>query len=144
MDPKYKSFEKLLNVLLVPKLNKVFFMYSEFGLRIKNITVTKPDYSLDDYKIDEESEYNEIQLYITYEETNTPLLFFIRRLSYPINHLILNLTSYVFTEDVIMRIVTTKGDIPTDSYYDTKAMRMSDQQAMETFISLLDDEVGKK
>lgn len=144
MDPKYKSFEKLLNTLLVPKLNKVFFMYAEFGLRIKNIKVTKPDYSLDDYKIDEESEYNEIQLYITYEETNTPLLFFIRRLSYPINHMILNLTSYVFTEDVIMRIVTTKGDIPTDSYYDTKAMRMSDQQAMETFISLLDDEVGKK
>lgn len=144
MDPKYKSFEKLLNVLLVTKLNKVFSKYSEFGLRIKNIIVTKSEVDLDLYKSDEKSEYNEIQLYITYEETNTPLLFFIRRLSFPINHMILNLTSYVFTEEVIMRIVTAKGPHLTESYFDTMGDRISDQQAMETFISLLDDEVGKK
>lgn len=144
MDPKYKSFEKLLNTLLVPKLNKIFSNYAKFGLRVKNIKVTKSDESLEDYKNNDEAEYNEIQVYVRYEETNKPYLFFIRRLSYPINHMILNLTSYVFTEEVIIKIITIKGDMPTDSYYDTTAMRMSDNQAMETLISLLDDEVGKK
>ena len=145
MDPKYKSFEKLLNTLLVPKLNKVFFMYAEFGLRIKNITVTKSDEGLEEYKSDEEAEYNEIELYVIFEETDEPLLFFIRRLSFPIYHMILNLTSYVFTEEVIMKITNIKGDQTSNtSVFDTKAMRLSDQQAMDTFISLLDDEVGKK
>ena len=116
MDPKYKSFEKLLNSLLVPKLNKVFSKYTELGLRIKNIIVTKSDFSLDDYKSGGESKYNEIQRYITYEETDKPLLFFIRSLSFPINHMLLNLTSYVFTEEVIMRIVTAKGSHLTESY----------------------------
>lgn len=144
MDPKYKSFEKLLNRLLVPKLNKVFSNYGEFGLRIKNITVTKSDESLEDYESDHFGKYDEIELYVIFEETNSPLLFFIRRLSFPIYHMILNLTSYVFTEEVIMKITNIKGKQTSNtSIFDTKAMRISDNEAMETLISLLDDEVGK-
>ena len=145
MDPKYKSFEKLLNTILVPKLNKVFYNYGELGLRIKNIKVKKSEVNLTGYVDYDDFKYDEIQIYVNYEETNKSNRFLLGDLSFSINHMILNLVSYVFTEEVIMQITVIKGnDTARVSHFDTNGQRISDQYAMDSLISELEEELNKR
>lgn len=100
MDPRFKQFQKLLNRLLIPKLNELFSNYSD--LRILTINVHQSDEYKKSYDIQTDDTYEALHIPITIRYNKEVEEYL--NIASMIGYLVKNISYYVFIEDFLIDI----------------------------------------
>lgn len=125
MNPKLINYEKLCNRILVPRLNGVFSKYSD--TRITEISI----FDIPNSKAKDKFNHELYHIKVIVKYVNPPDLFVYNGITPPINYMLLNLTSYVFEEKVLLSIFhIAKGYKESEATFYTGGHTQSDDESI--------------
>lgn len=140
MDPRFKQFEKLINRVLVPKINNLFSQYEDYPTRIIKVEVQEPKKNIVDPSI---FEFILEQVKITFVYRNRPYSFD-GGITAQINYLTLGLSSYIFTNTVVLYIKHKFGKEEVEAVFESSGYRRSESEAWEFLEKKLSQNYKKK
>jgi hypothetical protein len=115
MDYRHKHIKKLIDTLVVPKVNEIL-MKAEHPI-IDNVRV---DEVFNEYASESPSSKNHVYIWVYYKNQPNGLDTYINHFAYPIAHMIVNCIDYVITDKYkanIMNILMDNLNTTTFRFY---------------------------
>lgn len=139
MDPRFKQFEKLINRVLVPKINNIFSQYEDCPTRIIKVVVLEPKKHVLDPSI---FEFILEQVKVTFIYDHKPYGY--NGITAQINYLTLGLSSYIFTNTVVLYIKHKFGKEEVEAVFESVGYRRPESEAWELLEFNLNKNYTKK
>lgn len=140
MDQRFKQFEKLISRVLVSKINNIFSQYEDCPTRIIKVVVLEPKKHVLDPSI---SEFILEQVKVAFIYNNKPYGY--NGIAAQINYLTLGLSSYIFTNTIVLYIKHKFGkELEVEGVFESSGYRRSESEAWEIIEYNLDKNYTKK